>query len=102
MASNWHFSKADNHSDAVMDVPSELKPLKLCIFKRLQLSAVNNHCSHMRSRHIDLMAHDENDQIVLAGERQIECSCSHCFPPAETQVIVMTSKAQSIHLLASV
>ncbi len=68
MASNWHSSKTDNQSNAVVDVPSELRPLKLCIFKRLQLSAVNSHCSHMRSRHLDLMAHDEDNLTALAGK----------------------------------
>jgi hypothetical protein len=67
MASNWHSAKADGGSNALVDVPSELKPLKLCIFKRLQLSAVNSHCSHMRSRHSDLVAKDEENETTLAG-----------------------------------
>jgi hypothetical protein len=70
-ASNRHSSKVENQSNAAAfaDVPSELRPLKLCIFKRLQLSAVNSHCSHMRSRHSDLMLRDEDDQTALAGTR---------------------------------
>jgi hypothetical protein len=67
MASNWHSAKADGGSNALVDVPSELKPLKLCIFKRLQLSAVNSHCSHMRSRHSDLVTKDEENETTLAG-----------------------------------
>ena len=70
MNPQWLSSKSENSiSNAVVDVPSELKPLKLCIFKRLLLHAVNSNCPHMRSRHADLLSHDEEHEIALAGRR---------------------------------
>ena len=79
MIPQWVSSKSENSiSNAVVDVPSELKPLKLCIFKRLLLPAVNSNCPHMRSRHVDLLAHDDEHEIALAGR-------AHPNPACQTQ-----------------
>jgi hypothetical protein len=102
MTSNLHFSKEDSgSSNALVDVPSELKPLKLCIFKRLQLSAVNSHCAHMRSRHSELVAKDEENETTLAGPRLLNIRTICPKRDLALQVIATTSKAPNTRLQAS-